>query len=142
MSFDDRVKLEKQHKERMKQIELKNLREEYKEKEKESRFKKKRKLPSTSKLIVAYLFVVLNIVLAYSLIAMWHFGDLSFLGILITDIAAQIMVQFFYVFKARSENREGGLTYKLAVMEKEHEYEQEARVQKLENEIEDDGSVG
>ena len=31
---------------------------------------------------------------------MWHFGDLSYLGVLITDVAAQILTYGIYCLKA------------------------------------------
>lgn len=42
----------------------------------------------TSKLIAIYLFVLLNGIVIFAMVAMWHFADLSYLGVLITDIAA------------------------------------------------------
>jgi len=60
-------------------------------------FKKKRE---TSKLIALYLFVLLNAIVIYAMVAMWRFGDLSYLGVLITDIAAQILTYGIYCLKA------------------------------------------
>lgn len=60
-------------------------------------FKKKRE---TSKLIALYLFVLLNAIVIYAMVAMWRFGDLSYLGVLITDLAAQILTYGIYCLKA------------------------------------------
>lgn len=54
----------------------------------------------TSKLLAIYLFALLNVVVIYSLVAMWHFADLSYLGILISDIAAQVLIYAIYCLKA------------------------------------------
>lgn len=110
------------------QAELKRIQKDnaYKEKNKilkEEREKgnEKMKLPSTSKLIAVYLFIILNIVLAFAMVSMWHFSDLSYLGVLITDVAAQILTYCVYAHKALKENSKSGITYELAMMEKQNE---------------------
>lgn len=35
------------------------------------------KKPTTDKLIAIYLFIILNVILVYSMISMWNFADLS-----------------------------------------------------------------
>lgn len=54
----------------------------------------------TNKLIAIYLFVLLNAIVVYAMISMWHFADLSYLGVLITDIAAQVLIYAIYCLKA------------------------------------------
>lgn len=54
----------------------------------------------TSKLIAIYLFLLLNAIVVYAMVAMWEFGDLSFLGVLISDIAAQVLIYAIYCMKA------------------------------------------
>ena len=54
----------------------------------------------THKLLAIYLFVIFNIILVYAMAAMWYFKDLSYLGVLITDIAAQIALYGIYCLKA------------------------------------------
>ena len=110
------------------QAELKRIQKDnvYKEKNKilrEEREKgnEKIKLPSTSKLIAVYLFIVLNVVLIFAMVSMWHFSDLSYLGVLITDVAAQILTYCVYAYKALKENSKAGITYELAMMEKQNE---------------------
>ena len=83
------------------------------------RYDEKKKPLSTSKLIAAYLFVILNVVLIFAMAAMWHFQDLSSLGILITDIAAQILTYFIYARKSLAENSANGIVYELAMREKD-----------------------
>ena len=98
----------------------------YKEKNKllrEEREKgnKKIKLPSTTKLIAVYLFAMLNTVLIYAMVVMFLFRDLTYLGVLITDIAAQILTFVVYSAKSAKENSRNGITYELAMMEKQNE---------------------
>lgn len=76
------------------QIEYRNRLEKEREK-----YKKKIHV-ETSKLLAVYLFALLNVVVIYSLVAMWHFADLSYLGILISDIAAQVLIYAIYCLKA------------------------------------------
>lgn len=54
----------------------------------------------TSKLLAVYLFVLLNAIVVFSMVSMWHFGDLSYLGVLISDIAAQVVIYAIYCVKA------------------------------------------
>lgn len=107
---------EDRFKQEMAQIERENQSKERAQKLKEARqYKPNKPKLTTTKLIVSYLFVVLNVVLAYALIAMWHFADLSYLGVLITDVAAQVITLAIYAVKAGMENRAGGITYETAM---------------------------
>ena len=89
---------------------LKSLREE------QNKYRPKIKLPSTSKLMAVYLFVILNIVLIYAIVSMYKLADLTYLGTLVTDVAAQILTYFIYSKKALAENSQGGITYDMAMM--------------------------
>ena len=60
----------------------------------------------TSKLIAIYLFVLLNAIVIYAMVAMWTFADFSYLGVLISDIAAQVIVYAIYCMKACNAKRE------------------------------------
>lgn len=60
----------------------------------------------TNKLIAIYLFILFNVIIIYSLVAMWKLGDLSYLGVLISDIAAQVLVYAIYCIKAYCGKRE------------------------------------
>ena len=55
---------------------------------------------TTTKLLSFYLFAIFNIVLLYALVAMWHFEDLSYLGVVISDIVGQILVFGIYCIRA------------------------------------------
>ena len=89
--------------------------------EEKNKYKKHFKLPTTSKLIAVYLFTILNVVLIYSMIAMWHFMDLTYLGVLVTDVAGQVLTYFIYAKKATIENTKNGIVYDMAVKEFEVE---------------------
>ena len=91
---------EKDYERKMRKIRIKNKSYERRQLVKEAKRKKDIKLPTTTKLITLYLFIVLNIVLVYSLIAMWHFENLTYLGTLITDVLGQILVFFIYSIKS------------------------------------------
>ena len=59
-----------------------------------------KKKKETSKKLAIYLFMLMNTIIIYAMVAMWHFGDLSYLGVLISDIAAQVVVFAIYCAKA------------------------------------------
>ena len=65
--------------------------------------------------MAVYLFIILNVVLIYAMITMYLFRDLSYLGVLITDIASQIITYLIYMRKATKENIVGGITYDMAM---------------------------
>ena len=75
------------------------------------------KRPTTDKLIAIYLFIILNVILVYSMISMWNFADLSCLGVLVTDIAGQVITYYIYAKKATAQNTKGGITYDMAMLE-------------------------
>lgn len=108
---------EKEYESRLKQIQKMNIvkQRKLKLKEEKKKYKSKPKLPSTSKLMAAYLFVVLNVVLIYAMVTMWRFMDLTYLGVLVTDVAAQVLTYFIYTKKATIENSVGGITYDMAL---------------------------
>lgn len=55
---------------------------------------------TTTKLLSYYLFIIFNAVLIYAMIAMWHFADLTYLGVIISDIIGQILVYGIYAIRA------------------------------------------
>lgn len=108
---------EKEYNARMKQVKKENIMRQRRQelRDEKNKYKSKLKLPSTSKLMATYLFCILNIVLIYAMVAMWHFMDLTYLGVLITDVAAQVLTYFIYARKATIENSAGGITYDMAM---------------------------
>lgn len=104
---------EKEFEQKLKQLQQHNLSKERELKliEEKNKYRKDIKLPSTSKLMAVYLFIILNVVLIFAMRAMWHFADLSFLGVLITDVAGQVIVYMIYALKSKAENTSGGIVY-------------------------------
>lgn len=60
---------------------------------------------TTTKLLCYYIFIIFNVVLFYALIAMWHFGDLSYLGVIISDILGQVLVYTIYSIRAYKDTK-------------------------------------
>lgn len=60
---------------------------------------------TTTKLLCFYIFIIFNVVLAYALIAMWHFADLSYLGVIISDILGQVLVYAIYSIRAYKDTK-------------------------------------
>ena len=54
----------------------------------------------TSQLLAVYLFVLLNAIVIYSMVVMAMMQDLSSLPVLISDLAAQVLVYAIYCAKA------------------------------------------
>lgn len=92
---------QKEFESRMKRIKTDNLSRERKAKLKaeKSKYKLKSKM-ETSKVMMVYLFVLFNAVIVYAMIAMWKLCDLTYLGVLISDIAAQVATYGIYCLKA------------------------------------------
>lgn len=107
---------EKTYRQKLRKIEIENKSKERKLALKQAKKKKKISFPTTTKLITIYLFAILNIVLIYSLVAMWHFENLTYLGTLIADVIGQILVFFIYTVKSTKENTCGGITYETAMV--------------------------
>lgn len=89
---------EQEYNKKLKEIEKQNIIKQQKEALKEAKYKGKQM--ETSKKLALYLFGLLNVIVIYSLVAMWYFSDLSYLGALITDIGAQIVLYGIYCLKA------------------------------------------
>lgn len=106
---------EKSYRQKLRKIEIENKSKERKLALKQAKKRKKLSFPTTTKLITIYLFAILNIVLIYSLVAMWHFENLTYLGTLIADVIGQILVFFIYTVKSTKENTCGGITYETAM---------------------------
>ena len=96
----------KEYQKELKKIQKENIQKQYRQSLREEKRKYNRKHIETSKLIAVYLFVVFNVILAYAMIAMWVMGDLSYLGVLITDIAAQVITYAIYCMKAYSAKKQ------------------------------------
>ena len=76
-----------------------------------NKYRKKPKMEMSKKFAI-YIFILLNVVVGYSLIAMWHFQDLSYLGTLITAVVAECFTFITYCVKAyKAKNSEETLKY-------------------------------
>ena len=60
---------------------------------------------TTTKILSYYLFILCNIILVYAMVAMWHFADLTYLGVIITDIVGQIFIFGIYSIKSYKETK-------------------------------------
>lgn len=89
---------EQEYNKKLEEIKKQNIIKQQKEALKEAKYKGKKM--ETSKKLALYLFGLLNVIVIYSLVAMWYFSDLSYLGALITDIGAQIILYGIYCLKA------------------------------------------
>ena len=92
---------EKEYNRKLEKIKNKNIQKEYRKNLSEEKKKYSRRFKiETSKLIAIYLFALLNGIVTYAMVAMWTFVDFSYLGILISDIAAQVLIYAIYCMKA------------------------------------------
>ena len=89
---------------KMAEIRRENVQKQYKQSLREEKRKYDTKRIETSKLLAIYLFVLFNAVMIYAMAAMWVLHDLTYLGVLITDIAAQVLIYAIYCAKKQSEN--------------------------------------
>lgn len=85
---------------KMAEIRRENVQKQYKQSLREEKRKYDTKRIETSKLLAIYLFVLFNAVMIYAMAAMWVLHDLTYLGVLITDIAAQVLIYAIYCLKA------------------------------------------
>lgn len=98
----------------MRKVQAKNQQKEYKRQLKEEKRKGSKGLHiETNKIFAIYLFILLNGIVIYAMVAMWHFQDLSYLGVLISDIAAQVLIYGIYCMKAfKSKQSEEELKFR------------------------------
>lgn len=91
---------------KMAEIRRENVQKQYKQSLREEKRKYDTKRIETSKLLAIYLFVLFNAVMIYAMAAMWVLHDLTYLGVLITDIAAQVLIYAIYCLKAYCAKRQ------------------------------------
>lgn len=78
-----------------------------------------RKKINTSKLGLWYMVIMATIIQIFSMVAMWHFQDLSPLMGLIAATVGEVFTYWSYANKAAKENCEGGITYEMALRNEE-----------------------
>ena len=92
---------EKEYESRLNEIKERNASKERKRKLKEEKKRHRIRIKiETNKIMAIYLFILLNAIVIFAMKAMWTFSDLSYLGVLISDIAAQVIVYSIYCLKA------------------------------------------
>lgn len=64
------------------------------------------KLPTTTKILMAYIFINCTVVEIYSMAAMWHVGDLSALYTLITAVVGETVSFAVYAAKSYNETKQ------------------------------------
>ena len=114
---------EKEFNARLKDIKEKNKSKERKRKLKaeKSKYKTKRKLPSTSKIVLFAVFLLCIEIILFSEYAMIFLADASAMYVLIGVPATLVPTIIAYYQKSRIENSKGGITYDMAMLEKEQD---------------------
>lgn len=90
---------EQEYEDKLNKIREDNQQQEYRKliKAEKSKYKPRTEV---SKILAIYLLILLTTIVIYSMVVIWHFGDLSYLNVLISDIAAQILVYAIYCLKS------------------------------------------
>lgn len=130
---------EKEFNFRMKEIQKENLSKERarKLKEEKQKGKQKRKIPSTSKLILLGMILLCVQIVVFCEYAMMTLYDASSLYVLIGIPAALAPIIWGYYSKSKAENTVGGIVYDTAMAEMQMQNET------VDNEVlTEDGSVG
>ena len=92
---------EKEYRRKLKKIQNKNIQREYRESLRKEKNKYKKKIHiETHKVLAIYLFILINIIIVYTLVAMWVFRDISLLDALITGVVSEVIVFAVYCIKA------------------------------------------
>lgn len=113
---------EQEYEDKLNKIREDNQQQEYRKliKAEKSKYKPRTEV---SKILAIYLLILLTTIVIYSMVVIWHFGDLSYLNVLISDIAAQILVYAIYCLKS----------YKAKKSEEELNFEKEKISNVLDN---------
>lgn len=114
---------EEEYKTRMEKIKKKNASKERKRKlkEEDGKCKVKRKLPSTSKIVLFAVFLLCIEIIIFSEYAMIALADASAMYVLIGVPATLVPTIIAYYQKSRAENTKGGITYDMAMLEKDQD---------------------
>lgn len=107
----------REHKRKLRRIEIqgerKLLEDELKRKKEE--YWPRPKWPPTAKIALGYIFLSCTVVQIYSMIAMWHFADLSALYSLIGATVGETISYCAYALKSARENIKGGIVHDMAM---------------------------
>lgn len=72
-----------------------------------------------SKAGLYYIFAMATVIQIYSMIAMWHFQDLTPLAGMIAATVGEVFAYASYSAKSAKENTRGGIVYETAMKEQE-----------------------
>lgn len=118
-----------EHKKRMAKIKRQNTEAKYRAEEEAERQKyKPTKKIETSKIVVAVIFMVCIEIIVYSQWVMYRLADLTALITLLGIPACMTTAAVAYLNKSAKQNTKNGITYELAMLEKQHELEDEEAV--------------
>lgn len=106
---------ERKHQAKLRKICLKGSR---KAEIREAKAKYKKKITG-SKMGLYYIYIMATVIQIFSMIAMWHFMDLSPLAGLITATVEEVFAYAVYSGKSAKENTKGGIVYESAMKAKE-----------------------
>lgn len=82
-----------------------------------------KKKVESSKIALAYILLSSTAVQIYSMVAMWHFMDLTALGGLIAATVGEALSYCAYLGKSAKQNTVGGITYEMAIRGQEQAQE-------------------
>lgn len=110
---------ENEFKEKLDEIQKKNMSKERKKilKEEKKKYKMKIKIPTTSKLILLAVFLLCIEIIFFCEYAMIVLGDTSAMYVLIGIPTTLVPTVISYYNKAKKENMVGGITYDMAMLE-------------------------
>lgn len=128
---------DKQYKNRLKKIQLKNQQKEKRKKlhEEKNKFKHKLKLPATSKLLLIGAVLLCLEIVIFCEYVMLKLQDSSSMYVLIGIPASLIPIILGYFYKSKAENTSGGIVFETAMS-------QMTETANEEEIAENDGSVG
>lgn len=107
------------YEEELRKIRLKNQDKIWKQKLKEekNKYKRKKKLPSTSKLILIGAVLLCLQIILFCEYLMWKTNDLTAMYVLIGIAASLASIVLGYFLKSKAENTTGGIVYDTAMEE-------------------------
>ena len=91
---------------------------------------------STTKIILFVVFLICIEILVFCEIMMDKYGDMSAMYALISVPVTLVPIVLGYLIKSKAENTQHGITYEIAMLEKQQELQQSM------NDAPDDGAVG
>lgn len=91
---------------------------------------------STSKVILFVVFLICIEILIFCEVMMDKYGDMSAMYALISVPVTLVPIVLGYLIKSKAENTQHGITYEIAMLEKQQELQQNM------NDAPDDGAVG